>query len=140
MFDSFATHGLYSPPGSSVHGISQARILESVAISFSRGFTQPRDQSHISCIGRQVLYHLGHPSLLVSKDHYSINLSHFPTLLSKVNRKQNNRDFCFARFYRVTLLNYRSCYCFMLLGEKFRRIKRRTTSSFCLRRMCICHG
>ena len=70
---------------------------------------------------------------------YKFGLSHFPTLLSKVNLKQNNRDFCFARFYRVTLLDYRSCYCFMLLGEKFSRIKR-TTSSFCLRRMCICHG
>ena len=32
-----------SPPGSSVHGISQARILEGVAISFSRGSSQPRD-------------------------------------------------------------------------------------------------
>ena len=30
-----------SPPGSSVHGISQARILEWVAISFSRGSSQP---------------------------------------------------------------------------------------------------
>ena len=36
--------------GSSVHGISQARILEWIAISFSRGSCQPRDQSHISCI------------------------------------------------------------------------------------------
>ena len=33
----------YSPPGSFVHGILQARILEWVAISFSRGFSQPRD-------------------------------------------------------------------------------------------------
>ena len=33
-----------SPPGSSVHGIFQARILEWVAISFSRGFSRPRDQ------------------------------------------------------------------------------------------------
>ena len=32
-----------SPPGSSVHGISQARILEWVAISFSRGSSRPRD-------------------------------------------------------------------------------------------------
>ena len=32
------------PPGSSVHGILQARILEWVAISFSRGSSQPRDQ------------------------------------------------------------------------------------------------
>ena len=46
-----------SPPDFSVHGISQVRILEWVANSFSRGSSQPRDQTHISCIGRQVLYH-----------------------------------------------------------------------------------
>ena len=39
-----------SPPGSSVHGILQARILESVAISFSRGSSQPRDQTCVSCM------------------------------------------------------------------------------------------
>ena len=33
-----------SPPDFTVHGILQARILEWVAISFSRGFSQPRDQ------------------------------------------------------------------------------------------------
>ena len=49
-----------SPPGSSVHGILQGRILEWVAISSSRASSQPRDQIHVSCvscIGRQVLYH-----------------------------------------------------------------------------------
>ena len=39
-----------SPPGSSVHGILQARILEWVAIPFSRGFSQPRDRTWVSCI------------------------------------------------------------------------------------------
>ena len=39
-----------SPPGSSIHGILQARILEWVAISFSRGSSQPRDQTQVSCI------------------------------------------------------------------------------------------
>ena len=39
-----------SLPGSSVHGISQARILEWVAISFSRGSSCPRDQIQVSCI------------------------------------------------------------------------------------------
>ena len=39
-----------SPPGSSVHGISQARILEWVAISFSRGLSQPRDWTWVSWI------------------------------------------------------------------------------------------
>ena len=46
-----------SLPGSTVHGISQARILEWVAISSSRGSSQPRDQSYVSCIGRKILYH-----------------------------------------------------------------------------------
>ena len=39
-----------SPPGSSVHGISQARILEWVVISFSRVSSQPRNRTHTSCI------------------------------------------------------------------------------------------
>ena len=46
-----------SLPGSSVHGIFQAGILEWVAISFSRGSSQPRDQTQVSCIGRQILYY-----------------------------------------------------------------------------------
>ena len=39
-----------SPPGSSVHGIFQAWVLEWVAISFSRGSSRPRDQTQVSCI------------------------------------------------------------------------------------------
>ena len=49
----------YSLPGSSVHEILQARILEWVAIPFSRGSSRPRaltSLSYVSCIGRQVLY------------------------------------------------------------------------------------
>ena len=49
-----------SPPGSSVHGISQARILEWVAISFSRGHSWHKDQTHVSCVScfnRWILYH-----------------------------------------------------------------------------------
>ena len=42
-----------SPPVSSAHGISQARILEWVAISFSKGSSQPRDWTLISCTGRR---------------------------------------------------------------------------------------
>jgi len=52
-----------SPPGFSVHGIFQARILEYVAISYSWGSSRPRDWIHItyiSCIGRQMLYHECH--------------------------------------------------------------------------------
>ena len=46
-----------SPPGSSVHGSLQARILEWVAISFSRGSSQPRDRTWVSCIAGGLLHH-----------------------------------------------------------------------------------
>ena len=44
-----------SPPGSSVHGIFQTRILESVAVSFSRGSSWPRDRTHVSWAIRDIL-------------------------------------------------------------------------------------
>ena len=46
-----------SPPGSSVHGILQARILEWVAMPFSRGSSWPRDRTHVSyvsCTGKWI--------------------------------------------------------------------------------------
>ena len=57
MSDSMQPHGL---PSASVQGTLQARILEWVAIPFSRGPSRPRDQtciSHISCIGRWMFNH-----------------------------------------------------------------------------------
>ena len=53
----------YSPPGSSIHGILQTRILEWAVMPPSKGSSWPRDQtrvSSVSCIGRQVLYHQHH--------------------------------------------------------------------------------
>ena len=47
-----------SPPGSSIHEIIQARILECFALPSSRGSSRPRDRTHVSyvsCVGRQVL-------------------------------------------------------------------------------------
>ena len=61
-----------SPPGSSVQEISQARILEWVAISFSRGSSWPRDWTQVSCIVggllhcRQTLYWLNHQEAWVT--------------------------------------------------------------------------
>ena len=46
-----------SPPGSSVCGILQARILERVDMPSSRGSSRPWDWALVSCIGRQILYH-----------------------------------------------------------------------------------
>ena len=65
----------YSPPGSSVHGISQARMLEWVAISSSRGSFRTRDWtcvSCVSCIGRWILLpvrHRGSPIKCLIQDH-----------------------------------------------------------------------
>ena len=47
-------------PGFPVHGISQAKILEWIAMPSSRGSSQFRDRTHVSCvscIGRRILYH-----------------------------------------------------------------------------------
>ena len=70
VMSDFCKPRVCSPPGSSVHGIHQVRILEWIAISFSRGPSQPRDQTQVSwiadgfftdwatrevCIGRQIL-------------------------------------------------------------------------------------
>ena len=69
----------YSPPGSSVHGISQPRILEWVAICYSRRSSWPRNRtcvSHVSYIGRQILYplsHLGSPvRIMLSLPFFSV--------------------------------------------------------------------
>ena len=69
----------YSPPGSSVSGILPARILEYVAMCFSRGSSPPRDQTHVvyvSFIARLLvvichLCHLGRPCTV----HYLIKSS-----------------------------------------------------------------
>ena len=60
------------PPGSSVYGIPQARILEWVVMPSSRGSSWPRDWTHVSyvsCIGRWVLYHKCHQGSLYIYTH-----------------------------------------------------------------------
>ena len=77
----------------SVHGISQARILDWVAISFSRGIFPTQGSNCVSCIGRQILYHwtreahliLTYPSNLISTP--SFQRKAFPDLPDKKNRQ-----------------------------------------------------
>ena len=62
----------YSPPGSSIHGIFQSRIVEWVAMPSSRRSSQCRDGTcipYISCIGSQVLYHYHHLGSPMSLSH-----------------------------------------------------------------------
>ena len=68
-----------NPPGSSVHGILQARILDWVAMLSSRSSSGPRDQtrvSFVSCTGRRVLYpscHLGRHVLCAVLSHLVVS-------------------------------------------------------------------
>ena len=69
-----------SPPGSSVHGILQARRLEWVAISFSRGSSRPRDRTQVSRIaGRRfnlwATREYQYTAILILKDHIKF---HYP--------------------------------------------------------------
>ena len=73
VYDSLRPYGpLCDPPGSSVHGIFQAGILEWVAMPSSRGFSQLRDQtrmSWVSCVAEGFftpLSHQGSPKLLLT--------------------------------------------------------------------------
>ena len=60
----------YSPPGSSIHGVFQARVLEWVAISFSRGSSQPSDRTRVSSNCRQMFYPLSHQGTHFVDVHY----------------------------------------------------------------------
>ena len=60
MSDSVAPWTVCSLLGSFVRGIHQAWILEWVAISYSRGSSQLRDQTSVSCIDRRILLPLSH--------------------------------------------------------------------------------
>ena len=64
-----------SPPGSSVHGIFQARMLEWAAVSFSKGFSQPRNRTHLLLLlhWQAILYYVHHqgiPTLFINIVNY----------------------------------------------------------------------
>ena len=79
-----------SLPGSSVHGILQARILEWVSVPSSRGSSQPKGRTHASyvpCIGRQFLYRQYHlEALCISLYNKPINIK--SVSLSSVNHSK----------------------------------------------------
>ena len=77
-----------SPPGSPVHGISQARILEWVAVSFSRGSSHPRDWTHVSCTGSQIHYHWATREAHTSYTSYLKSFSSRCKRLGKKNKRK----------------------------------------------------
>ena len=85
-----------SPPAASVHGISQARILKQIAISFSRGISPTRGSNPgllVSCIGRRVLYHQRHHRGNNLPEITSRSLHLFELVLStQILRVTNHKD------------------------------------------------
>ena len=86
-----------SPPGSSIHGILQAGILERVAIFSSRGSSQPRDQTHISGVSLHwqmdslPLSHLGSPISQIKKLSHEIYHIKFNMLMFLMTFYKKNR-------------------------------------------------
>ena len=106
-----------NPPHSSVHGILQARILEWVAISFSRGFSQRRDRtrvSYVSCTGRWVLHHKCHTGRKnIKMLNYGIILWHitFTDCLLHIKHWAIHFDGYKDQHYRVYSFRFLYTYC-----------------------------
>ena len=106
----------YVPPGSSVCGIFQARILEWVAISSSRESYQPRDQTHVSCIIYHQ-HHLGSPAYMLAMPITSgFNLSFWNSSFAYVNEfPSHSKDFYYLLDYLTSLKLPGSPFFFFLL-------------------------
>ena len=88
-----------SPPGSSVHTSFQTRILEWVAICYSGGSSQPRNQTHVfcvSCIGRQIPYYCA--TWYISNESSGI-LAIFKVMIQKFGGEMGEKG-CRMEFYR----------------------------------------
>ena len=87
-----------SPAGFSVHGISQASILEWVSIPFSRGSSRPRDRTHVSCIScvdSQVLYQLSYQgSLYIQQYPCIVKRGNVDTEATKADNVKRREEAC----------------------------------------------
>ena len=85
-----------SPPGSSVHGIFLARILEWIAISSSRGSLQPRDLP-LNQLGSPILYLISTNNSKVRKDPKAKTLGQIrASIMTKIHEKRDGME---SRFY-----------------------------------------
>ena len=92
-----------SPLSSSVHGISRARILEWVAISFSKGSFWRRDWTHVPCIGKWILYFWNH---LGSLNFKSIDNSKFSSVQSLSRMRLFVTPWTAARQASLSITNF----------------------------------
>ena len=88
-----------SPPGSSVHGILQAGILEWVAIPFSRGSSQPRHRTWVSCVagGFSPVWAKGKPFMGES----TMSITKNPNMFSLLNIAFSS-NYLWDRYLHVT--------------------------------------
>ena len=111
VLDSLWPHGLYSLPGSSIHGIFQAGILEWVAISFSRRSSQSRDWTWVShIVGRRfTIWATREVNPLTLKIKSYLDLIFFIESITKLKIYANcdivNIYFIFVPGFRPELLN-----------------------------------
>ena len=105
-----------SPPGFSVHGISQGRILEWVAISFSKDSSWPRDRTCISCLagGFFTIEPPGKPQgikKIIPKDQW------FPALPAHENHLENCFFFFKSIFFKLKCNWFKMLYWFLLYSK-----------------------
>ena len=114
------THGLCSPPGSSINGIFQARTLSWITTSYSRGFSQPRDRTCIPCIGRCTVCRWATWEVLCISDyltmrasfnghdsHPAFNVEKTATVM--INKGTNSNEFQVYWLWQYALLCEKSC-------------------------------
>ena len=97
----------YSLPGSSVHGILRARILEWVAISFSRISSQPRDWTLVSCTaGRFFTSWTTREAAILSR----VSILPQTPLLSRMPHNIEQNSMCYSRSLLVIHFKYSNVY------------------------------
>ena len=109
-----------SPPGSSVHGILQTRILEWVAISFSRGSSQPRDRTQMFCVaGRFFTIWATREAPVFSKIHiiFSLNSVLLKVYLEILNVWVFKINFPIIHFCLKCIIGDNSDYMISILGN-----------------------
>ena len=115
---------VYSPPGSSVHGILQARILEWIAIPFSRGSSQTRDWILVSCIaGRFFTISATGKSSLCSNSSNSKLL--FPFSGVSFTGSKSGKEYVKAVYCHPAYLTYMQSTSYKMLGWMTHKLESR---------------
>ena len=83
--------------------VFQARLLEGIAISFSRASSKPRDQIHVSCIGRQILYCWATREVL---QWITLYLRHFAHARARSPHLSSSKQFMFPPLQSWHRINY----------------------------------